>query len=106
MLTQILWWTCNGLIALLIARAVSRHCLSEFPVFYLYLGLVLTVAFLRFYFFTFQPNVYGPFYWYTEFVSIAIGYGIIWEIYERALTGYPGSLRMARYLVGSVFVLI
>ena len=106
MLTQILWWTGNLLIASLLVRALSRRFFAKYPAFYLYLTLILVVAFLRFYFFTFDPKNYGPLYWYTEFISVAVGYGIIWEVYERALTGYPGSLRMARWLVGAVFVTV
>src|SRR6266404_2624980 len=99
MLTQILWWTGNLLIALLLVRALGRRFFAQYPTFYFYLSLILIVSFLRFYFYTYALKNYGPFYWYTEFISVAIGYGIIWEIYERALTGYPGSLRMARRLV-------
>ena len=106
MLTEVLWWTCNALIALLLVRALSRRFFAKYLAFYLYLTLILIVSFLRFYLYTFEPKIYGPFYWYSEFLSIAIGYGIIWEIYERTLTGYAGSLQMARWLAGAVFVII
>jgi hypothetical protein len=106
MLTQVLWWTCNALIALLLVRAVSRRLFARYLAFYFYLSLVLSVSVLRFYLYTFEHQIYAPFYWYSEFLSIAMGYGIIWEIYERTLTGYPGSLQMARWLVGGVFVII
>jgi hypothetical protein len=106
MLTQVLWWTGNVLIAMLLVRALSRRFFAKYLAFYLYLSLVLTVTFLRFYLYTFDPQIYSPVYWYTEFFSVAIGYGIIWVIYERTLAGYPGSLLMARWLVGTVFVII
>jgi hypothetical protein len=104
MLTQIVWWTVNFLIALLIVRALTQHFFKKYLAFYLYLCHVLIISFLRFYLHTFQPRIYGSVFWYTEFFSIAIGYCIIWEVYDRALTGYPGSLMLARWLIIGVFI--
>jgi hypothetical protein len=103
MLTQILWWSCNALIGSLLLRAAQERFFTKYLAFYLYLSHVLLLAFIRFYLYVFKPSSYRSFYWYTEFVSVAIGYCVIWEIYQQALAPYSGTLRMARYLVLGIF---
>ena len=106
MLTQTLWWSCNALMACLLARAIRGGFFKKYLVFYLYLSYGLVLTLLRFYFYVFKPSVYRTLWWYTEFLSIAVGYCVIWEIYEQALAAYPGSLLMARRLIRALFVIV
>lgn len=106
MLTEILRWSCNLLIVVLLVRAVSGRFFSKYLVFYLYLAHVLLLSLLRFFFFVLDPKAYGRIYWYTEFISVAVGYCVIWEIYEQALGAYPGTIRMARSLIWALFTFV
>ena len=106
MLTQTLWWTTDALMACLLFRGLRGRFFSKYLIFYIYLSHVLGLELVRFLVYNFKPKAYGNFYWHTEFLSVAIGYCVIWEIYGRALAAYPGPLRMARLLVTATFVLI
>jgi hypothetical protein len=106
MLTQILWWSCNALIACLLARAIQARFFTKYLIFYIYLSHVLALEFLRFYLWVFKSNAFDPVYWYTEFLSIAIGYCVVWEVYEQVLAAYPGTLRMARCIVSALFAIV
>lgn len=105
MLTQILWWAGDLLIALLLIRSLQGRFLKKYPVFYSYLVWILFSSLLSHYVYGFHPGAYQVFYWYKEFVSVSLGYCIIWEIYAQALAEYPGASRMARTVVSVSFVL-
>jgi len=106
MLTQTLWWTTNALMGFLVFRSLRGRFFWKYLIFYIYLSHVLALELVRFLIYDFRPKAYGNFYWHTEFLSVAIGYCVIWEIYDRALESYPGPLRMARLLVTATFVLV
>ena len=95
MLAQTLWWTSNALIVFLLVRAVKGRFFTKYPVFYCYLGCVLLASFTRLYADFFEPGSYTRFYWYTEFLSIAVGYCIIWELYSKSLHSYPGVVQIS-----------
>jgi hypothetical protein len=44
-------------------------------------------------------------YWVTEYLGVLIGCGVVFEIYRVGLAEYPGTARMARNLLGLVFLL-
>jgi hypothetical protein len=104
MLSQFLWWTSIGMEVLLFGRGIASGLSRRFPVFYGYLFFVLAQEVLRFLSF---PNkvVYGYVYWSTEFLAVAIGCGVVLEIYRNALASFPGSARMARVVLTGVFLL-
>jgi hypothetical protein len=104
MLTQTLWWSGNVYLAILLVRAIAGRFFTKYLIFYIYLSHVLLLMLLRFFFYLLGPNVYRTFYWYTQFFSVAIGYCVIWQIYQQALVAYPGTLRMARGIVLSIFI--
>ena len=106
MLTQILWWSGNVILACLLARAVKDRFFAKYLVFYFYLSHVLLLMLLRFYFYVFKPSAYRAFWWDTQIISVAIGYCVIWEIYQQALAAYPGTLRMARCLIWALFLIV
>ena len=106
MFAQVAWWAGNGLECLLLIRCVQAGLYRRYPVFYAYLSYVLLESLLRFYVYFLSPGYYRDFYWSTQFLSVVIGYGVIWEIYRQALDRYPGAARMARNLLLVIFVLV
>lgn len=106
LLTQIIWWTSNALMALLLFRSVRGGFFRKYPAFYVYLSWVLADTLFAFYIYMFHPGAYRVYYWYAEFVSVALGYCVIWEIYNQALADYPGAGRLARTVVSIVFVAV
>ena len=104
-----LGWSSEGLLALLLVSALRGRYLSKYPLFYVYLAGWFFAGLVRFFFFTFHlghPNEYSLVYWYTQFLLVAGGYGVLWQIYAHTLDPFPGTAKMARVLVGTFFVTI
>ena len=105
-LTQSVWWSTNALEALLLVRAVRGDFFRKYPIFYIYLSYVLFESFLRFCFYVFKPDLYPSVYWFSQYVSVTIGYGVVWEIFRQALANYPGAGRVARTCLLTIFILV
>lgn len=106
MLAELLWGTGTTLEGLLLFRSVKGRIFTAYPVFYVYFSYIFLESFVRFYVYLFQPAHYVNFYWYTQFFSVALGYGVIWEIFRQALKYYPGTARMARSVLAMIFLLV
>ena len=100
--TQILWWLGIALEFLILVRSVKGNSCQKYPAFYLYLGILLLIELLRFAVYTFKPQFYGHFYWYTEFLATTIAYAVILEVYNHALSNSPGVARIARPFLWAV----
>ena len=103
---QLTWWCSSGLLAILLLCAFRGRFVSKYPVFCAYAFVMLLGGICRYYVFKFYPDEYLRFYWYTEFLTVAGGYAIIWQMYSHTLQPYPGSARMARVVVSAVFAAI
>ena len=95
----LIWWGGVALGALLLVRACKETLLGKFPLFYSYIAWALLVDLVRFYLYRDRPGSYAEFYWGSELVSILAAYGVILEIYKRALKNYPGPARRAQNLL-------
>ena len=106
MLSQVIWCLCVFLEALIVFRGAKRGLFSRYPVFYIYLISVVLVEFLRFFVFQWYYHIYGPLYWNTQFLSLVIGCGVVFEIYRTGLKDFPGTARMARNVLLLVFAMV
>jgi hypothetical protein len=52
-----------------------------------------------------HKELYSSVYWTTEFLGLAMGCLVVFEIYQVALAAYPGTARMARTILLVLFVL-
>ena len=105
MLDQAIWWGCIALETLLLARGFRGRLFGRYPVFYAYIFFVCSQSLIRFSFYHSRPQLYPPLYWVTEYLGVLIGCGVVFEIYRVGLDAYPGTARMARNLLGLVFLL-
>jgi hypothetical protein len=97
MLSQAIWWIAITLEGLLLIRGLRGQLFSKHPVFYAYIAFVLSQSFVRlFVYYHFELEFYRYVYWLTEFLGVAIGCGVLFEIYRVGLWAYPGTARMAR----------
>ena len=107
MLTMWIWWLAFLLEAALLIRGVQEQLVRKFPVFYSYLLFVITAELLRFTVFRWYHSNYFYVYWVTQFFTLVIGSAIILEIYRMSLRPFPGTAKIARYLLlivyGAVF---
>jgi hypothetical protein len=86
-------------------RAAEAKFIKHYKLFYLYLSFVLLrdLCLLAPYFF--WPQFYTYAYWCSEPVGVLLGCGLVWEVYKVALVRYPGTARLARNVLGFLFVL-
>lgn len=105
-LTQAVWWCTNTLEAGLLYRAARGRFLRRYIVFYSYLAYVLAYSLVAFCVYTFRTESYSRFYWGLQYVSITIGYCVIWEIYRQVFKAYPGALRVTRVLLAAILVFV
>lgn len=106
MLSQTIWWSSNVLEVCLLIRGASSRLIFRYPVFYIYLLLVLLQSPIRFTAYRWHRETwYSPVYWTTEFLGLAMGCLVVFEIYRVALAAYPGTAKMARNVVLFLFAL-
>ena len=103
MLSQVIWWSGNALEVFLLVRGVRGRLLFRYPVFYAYILFVLIQSPIRHRWY--DKSLYGPVYWVTEFLGLAMGCLIVFEIYRVALRAYPGTAKMARKILLFLFAL-
>jgi hypothetical protein len=106
MLTLAIWSVGLILIAVQLARAVTERIVFRYPLFYVYLSFVLLTSSCLLLIYLKKPTYYGALYWYIEFFGVALGCGVVWEIYRSALGRFPGAARLARNLLILVLVLV
>jgi hypothetical protein len=87
-------------------RAACRKILSKYPLFYTYIGVVLLIDCSRYFVYMFDVPHWAVFYWYTQFFSVLVGYGVILEILKQSLDSFPGAERFGQYLVLGVFAAV
>jgi len=88
---------------ILLTRGVQQRLIRRYPAFYSYIGFVL-VSDILVYPVHFNKHIYLYFYWFTEFLGLILGCLALLEFYRAALASYPGTARMARALLGILFV--
>jgi len=103
MLNVMIWSVGVFLELLLLFRGSQEKLYRQFPIFYAYFLFVTLDDFLRMAVYRWAPIHYFEVYWFTQFLSLAIGSGIIFEIYRVALRSFPGAARMTRYVLVIVF---
>ncbi len=89
----------------MLIRGLRGKLLSRYPVFYTYILFVWLQSLVRFFVFHASPGLYSSTYWFTDLLGVLIGCGVVFDIYRVGLSAYPGTARMARTLLCSVFLL-
>ena len=103
---KLIWLLTNGLLIVVVVRAIRAKLFIRYWIFYLYLSHVLIFSLVRMYIYSSKSAAYADIYWYTQFLSLAVGYCVIWEIYRQTLSDYPGTLRIGRIAVSGLFALV
>jgi len=98
-----IWCVGTLLECLVLVRGFRQALYRQFPIFYAYLLFVIINEFVRLAVYRWDSAHYFRVYWATQFLSLALGCGIIFEIYRVALRSFPGAARMTRYVLLIVF---
>jgi hypothetical protein len=99
MLTQAIWWSSFILEALLIFRSFATKLRIAFPIFYSYLATVCITSISRICVYEMHPSSYPEWYWVTEIFTAIIGYGVIFEMYDRVLVRFQGVARFLKVIL-------
>jgi len=104
MFSTTLWLTVLALEGLLLLRGFQGNLVKHYPIFYLYLASItlrdvslLTINYL-------WRDEYAYAYWYSEYVIVVLGCGVVWEVYKIALSRFPGATLMARNVLAFLFI--
>jgi len=103
--------TVTGLFAdllecLILFRAVRSRALSHYPFFFASIfcslagGIVVSTVRVE------MPVLYPRLYWEVQFVTLLAACGIVLEIFNHVLSGYPGADKLARTLGIAVFAIV
>jgi hypothetical protein len=104
MLTQLIWWSSITLEIAVLVRGLRSNLAYRLPIFYAYIAFVALQDITRLVSFQWSPGVYAGIYWVTEFLGMAMGSLVVFEIYKVSLAAYPGAARMARNALAFVFL--
>ncbi len=105
MFVQFIWWAGVLLEALLLVRAFPGKLRSQYPIFYTYVTFILLQSVVRQFVYRLDLQAYPYVYWISEFLGVAMGCAVVFEIYRVGLSEYAGTARMARKLLAFVFAM-
>jgi hypothetical protein len=105
MLSQFIWWGSDALEVLLLIRAWQCGLLRRYPLFYAYIFFVVVQDVPRFLTLRWNEKAYDYVYWTTEYLAVAAGCAVVFEIYRIALYSYPGAARIIRNVLMFVFAM-
>jgi hypothetical protein len=105
MLGQLIWWSSIALEMVLLVRGLQNRLAYRLPVFYSYIAFVVLQELVRLSTFQWNFDFYKRVYWSTEFLGLAVGSLVVFEIYKVSLAAYPGAARMARNALAVVFLI-
>ena len=106
MFSLAIWLTTLALEALVLLRALKQRFLREYRLFYVYMGCVFFQSFALLVVYLAKPMYYARLYWYVEFVGVALGCGVVWDIHRRALGRFQGAAQMARNILMFTLLLV
>ena len=105
MLSQFIWWSGPALESVLLIRGWKCGLLRRYPLFYGYIFFVVLQEFPRFLTLRWNESAYGYVYWTTEYLAVAAGCAVVFEVYRIALYSYPGAARIVRNVLMFVFAM-
>lgn len=100
-----LWLAGPLLETVILVRGLRAGWLHKYRFFSAYLFCVLIQDLLFFVVYFVRFRYYSPLYWCAELLSIALGLGVTYEIFQLVLGGYPGAGRMARNVLKIVILM-
>jgi hypothetical protein len=104
MISLSIWLVGIALELLLVVRGVQQGLFRRYPIFYSYIAYVFVTDILLFAIKS-RESSYLYVYWIFEFLGLLFGCLVFFELYRVALKPYPGVARIARALLGILFVI-
>jgi hypothetical protein len=106
MLSLAIWWAGLFLDAAILFRSFRGKSFTKYPYFYTYFTCIVVVDLTRYFVYIHDRPAFRNWYWSTQFLSVAIGYGVILEILRHALARYPGIARFGISILWTSFIAV
>lgn len=103
MLSLTIWWCGILLEGLLLFRGFRAKLFWRYPNFYIYVSSLFLSDVLSYLFYVMKPPWYEKWLWYSGFLILFLGCGIVLEIFRHVLSSYAGVEKFAR--VGGFVIL-
>jgi hypothetical protein len=103
MLSLIIWWSGILVESLLLYRGFRAKLLTKYSAFYSYVLVMFLSDSLLYPLYYMHSKSYEKWSWYTGFVILFAGCGVVLEIFRQVLSPYPGAEKIAR-IVGMAIV--
>src|SRR6476661_4899016 len=105
MLSHLIWFGSAAFEVLLLIRGWQCGLFRRYPLFYGYISFVVLEEVLRFIASFCGDGPYWYIYWTLEYLAVAVGCAVVFEIYKIALQSYPGAARITRNVLMFVFAM-
>jgi hypothetical protein len=97
MLVYAIWISGLAMELAILLRALASRMYLHFPIFYSYILCVFASSASLWPVYARSLELYHRLFWYSEFITLIMGYGVVLEITHHAFKDYPGADRFARY---------
>jgi hypothetical protein len=101
-----MWWGGLSLLVVILCRMASVKLLTRFPLFSLYLGVICSSSMGLMFLLPNTSQPYAVAYWIKEFVTAALSFGMLCEIYNEAFGPYPGIRKLASTVFCILFMAV
>ncbi len=104
-----LWIAPRALQVIIVVVMIRRRWFREFPIFFTYTGFQIIeqgTLFVLDHWPAVSDYQYWYVYWVFSIISIALRFGILWEISSSIFRNYPGLQRLNRALFRSAIVVL
>jgi hypothetical protein len=107
-LTQIVWLGGLFLEGVILVRAIQGKSFSKYSLFYVYIAsvLVTSASLWVIYVYIAKPSLNIAVYWPTQYITLALGCGVIFEISRHVFAHRVTLDRLARWSMLAMFGLI
>ena len=104
--TQFVWLAGLLLEGVILLRSILGKSLAKYPLFYAYIASVLVASAFLYVVSLVMPSKNVPFYWRAQYVTLALGCGVIFEISRNAFAQHVSLDRFVRWTMGMTFGII
>jgi len=106
MLGLTVWLTGIFVRGLILYRGIKGKALPRYRVFFTYIASALLADCLLYIIRIAKPGMYAEFFWGAQFLTLALGCGILLEVFQHVLSPYPGAEKFARTVALIVFAAV
>jgi len=106
MAAVLLWIAGVALESLILFRCLKDKLFSRYPYFCIYLAIVWASSILLWPVYQFHRAAYTDLYWAKQFLALAAGFAVLFEIVRKSFRNYPGARTFATAVLGAMLAIL